>query len=78
MSIECRAYIDKKELHVLYDMSAAGERSLDIHGECGRNLLSYAFLEAQTVQSVFLNLLSAYKRCCGAKDKSIGKCTESL
>lgn len=73
MSRECRAYIDKKELHVLYDMSAAGERSLDIHGECGRNLLCYAFLEAQTVQSAFRNLLSAYRGCYTAKDQIIDK-----
>lgn len=61
--LKFRAFLEKNELHILYDFALESEKNLHLHAELGRSLLDFAEMKPEQLQQVFTKLRKHYHLC---------------
>lgn len=65
-----RAFLEKNELHILYDFALESEKNLHLYAELGRSLLDFAEMKAEWLQQVFTKLGKHYHLCALLRDNT--------
>lgn len=67
-TLKFRAFLEKNELHILYDSTLESKENLHLHAELGRSLLDFAEMKAEQVSQVFDLLRKHYHLCTLLRD----------
>lgn len=73
-----RAFLEKNELHTLYDFALESEKNLHLHAELGRSLLDFAEMKSEQLQQVFTKLGKHYHLCALLRDNTLEAIRHSL
>lgn len=73
-----RAFLEKNELHILYDFALESEKNLHLHAELGRSLLDFAEMKSEQLQQVFTKLGKHYHLCALLRDNTLEAIRHSL
>lgn len=65
-----RAFLEKKELHTLYDFALESKENLHFHAKPGRSLLDFAEMKAERINQVFTKLGKHYHLCTLLRDNT--------
>lgn len=68
--LKFRTFLEKNELHILYDSALEAKENLHLHAELGGSLLDFAEIKAERIVQVFELLRKHYHLCTLLRDNT--------